>query len=484
MSFHTLFEDEACSLLALPQELLENVTNRLPRSADIAALSQTCGVLHCRTIKMLYKTITLVWYHHLPAWPSKVQFTQRSRIDILLRTLIERPEYAQSVTCIDLQSTLRNCDRHAWASSVEEVAPAQSLIDLIVEAMPRTSLPAISAAEAGRNSVGVLIALVLWQCPNIIELHLALMLLRYNGYLRCVLWSQRDSRVSTAQWPALSSITIQHRVDGEDHVNHRSARGRCHVVEHEMLCPIAFTQSHLSSPRLLHLTTSLPRCSGLNHDLKTQNLTSLTTLQLPESAADPEALRHLLQCTPALKTLDYEACMETINPGIERGTLNLADMHNALGPVKDTLESFRWMLREPPLGPPHYIRGECDMRHLASLTSLCISLHIPLPRFSNPIWNILPPNLKELCLVAHEIEYPRQPDHHPSKIEERAGEIIQYVKVLLEDETWRRFVPQLERFYVRNVIEGDWFEWECRDKLEDLCASNGLEYAPGKTWDE
>jgi hypothetical protein len=162
----------ASPLQALPQELLDNVTHHLTKNADLAALSQTCRELHGRTIKTVYETITMVWPDEITDLLSQ-HGRRPPRVDLLLQTLIKHPQYI----------------------GAEEVKRAIK-----------------------DDSVGIMVALVLWHCPNLLDLRLEAALVSQHSFHTRPFWDKLLPVCGETQthWRKLRHMSIRDNHPGRD----------------------------------------------------------------------------------------------------------------------------------------------------------------------------------------------------------------------------------------------------------------------------
>ena len=84
------------ALLTFPEELLDAITTHLAR-ADISSLARTCKALWHSMVPQLFRLISMTWDAD-QSWPSAPRTTS------LLRTLVNRPDYAAKIEHVELQA--------------------------------------------------------------------------------------------------------------------------------------------------------------------------------------------------------------------------------------------------------------------------------------------------------------------------------------------------------------------------------------------
>lgn len=328
----------------------------------------------------------------------------------------------------------------------------------------------IGAEEVKRvikdDSVGIMVAIVLWHCPNLLDLHLRAALVSQHSFHTRTFWEKLllVCGETLKHWRKLRHVSIRDNHPGQD-LREDVSRSHAESIWH-CIFPILF------SPVLSELTLILPGHVSPRSVTDKRPLTcaSLTTLRLLQCRAF-SGLTDFLCYTPALKHLDYGLFMGGSKMYFTSG------INEALAGVKDSLERFRWIIHDAPQQSVRKLTGACNVRQLSSLTHLCIAPRtIPGPYVSSDtvLARALPRGLQDLFLIGN--------DNNKQSGEWWVEEVLQSVTDFVEGQNWRRCTPNLQRLYVANLIEDDGLEQECKDKLAAVVEQNGLEYAPGQIW--
>ncbi|KAF2122967.1 hypothetical protein BDV96DRAFT_656725 [Lophiotrema nucula] len=232
-------QSPALSLDNLPQELIDRIIYQLSDRANLSHLSGTSKDIRATTLESLYEDITMVWNR-------KAGGHENPRIDLLLRTVVEEPKYADYISKIDLQPHDHRINKPRFsttAASPSHVARVKAALRRL--GVDRTSVEERLEAGVLRNDFNAIVALLLLLCLEITSLTLGLEILVFSDFLsaafKYALPTQHSKHISRLQSPPISS--------------------------------------------------------------------SLTTLRLPETTMGPKTLHKILSSRPDLVTLEYDCWM-------------------------------------------------------------------------------------------------------------------------------------------------------------------------------
>jgi hypothetical protein len=482
-----------CLLIQLPQELLEHIFSHITAKQDISNLSRTCKALHAKTTEHLYKNITMKWQAIHPTRPLTVfnqHAAQSLRPNFLLQTILAKPEYAQSITSIKLQSMGIGGYWSSWDTFPRRKKPLEKrkpdIAPTWTVAMQRlvTDVVRKIALEEQRDDHGdgfavsnqswcdsifmydldATIALLIWICPNLVSLDLGFHIGDDVLFLPRLLekLSFIGSGLQAPGCHNLRKITLgRMRIAGEDE------------EESGIWTRVQWTHSHMDwrgywaffwCQNIQEIEMNLKdeiTCEGFRELVSPPICSTLATLRLRESTVTPDRLARLLLCTPALKKLDYEYWTA------DKEFLVCESLSTAFSVVKSTLEHLRFVchIKSPTVCAKSLVDGACHFHDFPVLSSLHLSPTVLLgckPFFAPRIKEVVPPSLKELCFADDSLG--------------NAWDAKELTSVLYDfiEGDWGATAPRMQRVYVTN--DNHWFDETGENHLRNLCEANGLEY--------
>lgn len=439
----------------LPQEMVDMITAHLT-TPDISRLSRTCKLLRAATLPSLYEEVSMCWTYR----GLKEDTEERSyapRLDLLLRTLLEVPDLAKSVSSIDLQA-------------VSVPSPSATQIQLFEAASRQMRLP---QSDLWRTAIregyaGPLICLLLATCTRLRFLSLGPKFVRDSIFLPGFLAAL--ARVSpSSEWRCfqhLRKLHLGNPVKFEAKLPGPVWRSILHKSYLVFLQAPALEDAKMTPP---WAKGGFPKLSIMPH---------LIRLSLFNSTAPPKFLGEMLRFTPALVELSYRHWIYCPHEGV-----NGNDLQDALEPVRARLTSFELTcdyytdgIIDPWDCHGVILVGSCSFRHFNALKSLCVPICALFgwssrnaPAFSA----VLPPSLVTLHLGFDFWLY--------EDFEWQAPVLLNHAKGFLQGERWRETTPQLTQlnlvydpdFYFDEEEEKEEFLKVCSE-FESLCTSNGI----------
>lgn len=456
----------------LPQELVENIIQGLTRQ-DLSSLSKTSKAIRARTSKALYANIYMRWEGNAASTqhPSEMRTTYSPRLDLLLRSVLEVPDFAMHVTSVEFQAVGFRRDNDCWSkpSLPKPQVPHSRLLEA---ASHQARVPQGDRWDKAikENSVDAIVSLFLAVCQNMTNISLGLDFVRNNPYLPEFLIQHLTQPTSDGPvgFPKLKTVRIGARID-DDEVRLDTYFAKLWISVDVMSYLALFFAPALEHAEM-NLNPDHPRsgATAISPHIMLPEMKKLKTLRLNESTIQPETLGKILRRTPALIDFSYQHyifCDHVLQGG---------KLQRALEEVKDTLTRFEltcWFFDDDRIYPWEctgaVVSGNLSFKEFPALKYLQISPAVLLgwyckdaPNFSD----VLPPSLVTLALHAGYDAYP--------DFEWTARELMRHFGDLLQTEQWRNIMPMLERCDLGNKYE--WFSEEKKEEMKSLCGKNGI----------
>ncbi|KAF2115673.1 hypothetical protein BDV96DRAFT_54248 [Lophiotrema nucula] len=375
------------SITTLPQELLDKVFRHCRH--DLYALSLTCEALRVATLETLYERILILydeWIKPNPQVSIKRFDISSPRLRHLLRTILERPNYALFVHHLEVRAFGSRSPSPGWFET--RVSATESSHQQIEPYGINQHASRLGLRDSWRQAIGeglatVLVSLLLSLCPNIQHLTLGVDVIGRNHFLAEFI---AQAIVSKSSFHHLKQISIGSGTAERD-------LSRTMRFAAPNLDPTTYL-SFLYFPNLeradLYVFTPTPP-DALAWPGAVPQATALKVLRLHETSVTPIALSSLLSTTLGLTTLGYDFCFDFDHE------LECQEMMSALEVVKSTLEDLQvscqiWAQGSfPEEFEYEYIVGHLDFHHF-ELTSLRIS-----PCLLFGLSSDAAPSLPEVC---------------------------------------------------------------------------------------
>ena len=412
------------SLISLPNELKDFIFEHLS-CADFVSLSSTCRDLHAIALPLAYRHLSLTWVN------ANVEAARTPKLPSLLRTLIQRPDYAKLIT--HLAFGAERCiffedynEFQSYGDLKVSVPGSEVALNEEGEALLRRALTEMGLsgdkswtdAVVGHQQFFVVLAMVVACCAKLESLVLSVAFLLQND------WFEESIEKGVAGGSGLSTWTA----------NLKHLRITCNTNGYEWTpgCMQVSLQKAFLYPFYLPKleTLEIERFEGsydpvdwqIDHeDYATPfwpvSPTSppvaghLTTLRLLRSSASSEALELLLKQTPNLRIFELDIVADTPL------THELVPFDfNALKASLDRLQTTLTHLKirfEKYLGCADYeytldewaIGALGSFRKYPALTHLEVSLHVlfdlqpDMYEHLPSLAAVLPPNLHSLTIT-------------------------------------------------------------------------------------
>jgi hypothetical protein len=462
----------------LPQELLDNILSYLPDCTDRAHISNSCKSLHAKTIQSLYKSIHLVWHGNAASTADgeKRRTTRSPRLDILLATLLERPDLASQIDSVNVEAIGFRHGSSGWTKPCLLTAPSKHNVGCVIGVLKRAKFQETKWRPAlERNDLDAILALFLWSCPNVSNLRIGIDLVRNNYYLGDILWAILPSPHQDFQQGCrnVHKIAVGTRTDyHRDYADPEKTWVQGLDSKLDWRCYMSFLWFPFLNEAQMNLDDGMtvkafemmghsPTCSQLKR------------LQLPDSSVRPEILTKVLACTPNLTSLEYEYCMKY------NTTLWCENLVRALDHVKNTLEHLKFTMRIMDLTKSvyNYVEGRCQLENFPKLVSLHISPSLLLGWKGDTtlrLGDVLPKSLKAVCLTD---------DLNMAETFDWFDALVPVCSAFIEEELWKVYTPQLETIFITKPVDDEFLLPEEEAVMIDLCDRNGLKFASDEAVD-
>lgn len=367
--------------LEIPTELKNVITAPLTNS-DMANLVRTCNAVHKYAGAAMYRNVVLncsVREHE-----SSESAGHLPQIVSLLRTLLQRPAYAQQVKAITFQAQNGEERSSAYLFGSSD----RSLFQQAVQSLELPDSEVWDDAVLQRHDSGATMALVLAQCAQLESLSVTADFLMPNHWF---------------------PIMLQH-IMGRSQLSQLS-----HVAVPPSLSPIPSlhlpTDTALALFRLPALRSlSLSHLADIDSAPDLCMPTSLHSLSLQRSSLDLQTLSLLLQNSRQLTTLVYDALLPS-----SRTPLNLDELASALGHVRESLTYLKISIdvfADEAVDVQILTALDGSLGSLAgfsTLTHLTISLPVlfgdVLPSETSGLVDVLPRGLQHLVICDDLLDY-------------------------------------------------------------------------------
>jgi hypothetical protein len=475
----------AASLPSLPQELVDKITSLLSRRADVSSLSMTSKNVRAATVEYLFQDITMVWYEDSGVERMGDDPVQNSipRIDCLLRTLLENPQFADYVSTIDLQIAGYRASRYhklPHKPPLPTMAASTSYTLLVDNALCRVGLHRTVIHEKMRygvlnNEFDAVVALVLLMCPKMTSLTLGLDILLYNKFLSTVLGYALPGDEPSALGQLKTLKLGRNTLATEETTVFRVRWPRKwpgNTLDLHAYLPLFYL------PTLQDVEISLPWLPyGMSFAwplLPPPNLASLHTLHLPECSIQPEVLHNILLSTPNLTRLKYNCWM------FYTTRFDASAFAAALELVKNTLMHLEVRLEfwsNETIGPGEdeehkYVENECTLKNMVALETLSIPTCVLAGWWNDTaraFTDVLPPNVISVQLVDDCFWY--------ESFDWQQDQLMAALRAFLGHEQRGMNTPRLKEIRVAYT------NWEEDQELLHLCRQNRLAFASSSSKD-
>lgn len=423
------------SLVSLPQELFEMITSRLPDLKDLSALSKTSKVIRAAIIPLIYKKISMVW---TGTWIDAV-FTSRKhpRIDLLIRSLIERPDYVDLIRKINLGATGHRSEGYNVKPNLEFASP----LTLESKSRVREVLLRCGIANEDRLSLAVeendahgIGAFLLLLCHKVKIINFGIDFILGNPFLtdvlRCAVLGKSSTGESAFQNLRYLSLGCAWENDWRAPL--------LHVTRPESVPSIHSYLLLFYLPNLIAIQMNLPDRELINKQQSNfswpiplaPSCSLLQELRLPASTIPPSSLDEILKCTPNLITLEY-GCVQ------ENGTIDAEAISVSLHKIRKTLKELK--IKARAWDGTISSTGFCYLKDFPVLEFLAIDTFILVGRDPNTapaMADLLPANL--ITLRFNEDVWP---DSDTTWYQPR---LSRFLASFIVDQRYKRVTPRLE----------------------------------------
>lgn len=518
------------SITELPAELLDFILADLG-SRDNINLAQTCKTLHAVALPAAYNTITLTWDNtyskETPRGPQRGMHRRTEKapkIQSLIRTLTEKPEYIRLVKKLELCA--KGCVEYSYLDVAGAIFP-----DFEYDASDKeweNEMFKAHVKEEGFQTWGrgwkqeaqhMLLTLLIGTC----QAHLESLTIGWEFFL------------NNRWFPAMMKYAILKNAAATEASVRQPAwfaklKTVCVTLEETEGAAATWEGSFWSEQEtLLHFfylpaieSLDIITCSlrGGDEDdygglwdegdgvdgsfewpLETPPLSqTLRTLRLTPSSMDPLTIQYLLRQTPNVKVFHYDCCLHPEHP-----PLRLSILKDVLRHIRGTLTDLTVRYKhynndgagDPPTDAAEPVReGLGPLHDFPFLTTLTTSFPVLFGMNNTPkLAEHLPPTLQTLTITndlsAYEALEMRFEDLNAMAIFRQylAGEILAS-GVLISHEgvsckwaqdrgpEWKAATPRLRKLRYdvgTRLFTGYWLGDEPREQLLGLCKMQGIE---------
>ena len=383
-------------LTDLPSELLTKSFSRLSRQ-ELYSVALSCQRFQHAAYQQLYGTLS---------WQRQSSLTAR-KVCLLLRSLAESPALGRHVLHVEF------FEDPVYDFSSKPLATWHGLgvteIETILQWVPNFGLSHsdlwTASVQSGATYASALLSLAFF--PNLKSLLLGPDFIR-NSMLLCSLFDSARSIGNRGTPPPATQI----RFPRLHHVQLGSSPRTVAVIQ-SPTSSFKHLYKVLHTPSLEHLTIELPSAGEMYWPSLSDrpSLASLHTLQLPNSAAEPLALKELLSTKPPLKELLFDYTILDLDLVSDLYSFNLTYLSSALSHVRPTLQKLTLSIEfdedglsqqeeSPFVGTLDTFSTFPHLTYLNMPLSLlkCRSESTSIEDLSHRLISALPPSLRELYL--------------------------------------------------------------------------------------
>lgn len=457
---------DIASIEFIPQELLDNVLSFIPSCKDRSQLSQTSKITRARTIKGLFTTISLTWRSKGVLGESDTGSSPR--IDLLLRTVLENPQYAPEIRTLELLGHGYDYPRRLPVLKISDT-PKADLMQLAQLAIQQNeyanSEEWLEALD--QCNLDAIIALLLLQCQNLSSLTLGSILLRsksWTAYLPRVL---AQSFLRSSSKPLLQHLR-HFRLDGcgTDATSRTTRDLRSLARELDWRTYISFFNCQTLRELDVNLQDYMVQNGLSKLATRVQNDT-LQCLRLHGSSITPATLADILKWTPNLVDLTYNHCFRHPLP------LGVKDVRTALLPLRNTLKTFVFTPQLVKCGCASVsdvcIVGHCSLVDFTTLESVCAPPWALLgwtTKRAPPLESVLPRSLQHLDLTDTFVSWP--------SYQWRQVELYDVFAQSWNGKTAGSSTVPVNGISFMNDDETCWFDRITEEAMKDLSRHHGL----------
>ncbi|PSN64091.1 hypothetical protein BS50DRAFT_576708 [Corynespora cassiicola Philippines] len=440
------------TLVALPAELKNAIFEKLDKS-DLLNICLSSKSMHKAGVYTLYRNV-LVSQH---------------QIEKLLRTLIERPEYAAHVKALSIGGYIKTClgPLHDTSTVYEHAMISRALNELGVKE------PTVWEENIEKHNVNAVTALTIGQCPKLQSLVYETHPLD-SWFLEIV----ADVWTNPGNASSLTSVSL---LDGDTppcftRTQRRENPGRFRDFLKFLYLPqieeLRVVIPWLEPDDMMGGFWPLPNCSDAQH---------LRKLDFVHSGVSPQSLGRILQRTPNLQELYYSFDSPSSN-----GTIKMGDLRDALTPVETHLLHLTVKLDIFPdeaveeIMLPNVLHERLgSLQAFSSLRGLNMPLFAVYGQINNaeaqPLIEMLPSQIKHLTVNNSLWEFRAFQDW----IENPA---LSLLEGLFTSHAFRDHLPNLQEFVFdlddKEYLTDDFWEKgnDAHTRLETACKKQGVSF--------
>ncbi|KAF2003329.1 hypothetical protein P154DRAFT_617944 [Amniculicola lignicola CBS 123094] len=495
------------SFANLAQELIDNII-LFVRGEDVSSLSLTSKNLRDSTLPRLFGNIKMTWKgtHGRPirvlGQPERIfvnayETVYAPRIDLLLRSILERPELAALVTTVDLrcEGYLSDSGRDLYSDSGEcsfsnperlflPTLPitSESSAHLFVSALRKLGGPSNKDFEESllKNDLDAVLALFLVSCPQLSAFSAGRFILRPNPYLQFLLMPFLPYPMKKPLFGKLQNLKLG--IAPEDGIMAEQLNRAGQIAEGRLYLSLLYSQHLRKVERNLYpVLFDAPNIVGEG----TGNLfwpmrkppagSAIQILRLLRTKMRPAALQELLCFISRLQVLHYDLWLTTVHA--TNLSLALRMVQNTLTELVITYDLYGGAgsasFRDAP------VFGHCSLITQFALQRIHIPICVllgPKPELAPRLSEVLPPGLISLSFGDDAC-----PGGNPLWSE---AQMMHSFIEFIGDYRWKAVVPILKDFNVSLVEidvrqfgyaeEDEWEPNKTELDLKTLCNSNGL----------
>lgn len=423
------------SLISLPNELKDLVFQHLC-CADFVRLARTCRELHAIALPIAYQDLAVTWNNRVGGEGGgegegvgggredsaylDLAVTRTPQLHSLLRTMVQRPEYADCVKTLRLEAV--KCSRfgtHGHGDFCVDIPSSDVKVNEADEVMLRRALENMGLSEdeswtkaiETKQQFFIVMAMVVAHCSKLERLDLSILFLLQNDWFEDMIQNGLIGENGLCRWMAdLKHLRLTCDTSGfewtpgcldfKDTALYPFFLRNLEILEFER-----FETYHVELDEIW-IWPTIPRASLVT--------TNLTTLRLLRSSAQSHVIGLILCRTPNLQTFELDIIQPT---EFESDSFDFAVLKDSLDQLRTTLTQLTIRFQLYPLDHDIYVGGmqtrtELDaaargalgsFRKYTALTHLQVSLHT-LFGFGNigglhKLAAYLPPTLQSLAIT-------------------------------------------------------------------------------------